>query len=144
MNARVQPTASSATIQTHVAPLLGAPVSSRTIRRRLAEGHLGHGTHYRPSGERLNPAFALQRQTTPTAGVMLRLRAKTAWLLAACHNGQPDCTLTAAVRPFFPFSARPEENLKHTKKTEQTRTIRQIHRDLTYHNSAELNSFSIM
>ncbi|GFX19700.1 hypothetical protein TNCV_2076081 [Trichonephila clavipes] len=45
-------------------------------------------------------------------------------LLAACHNGQPDCTLSAAVFPW-----RPEENLKHTKKTEQTRTIRQIYRD---------------
>ncbi|GFV14342.1 katanin p80 WD40 repeat-containing subunit B1 [Trichonephila clavipes] len=33
---------------------------------------------------------------------LLRLRAKTAWLLAACHNGQPDCTLSAAVR--IPFS----------------------------------------
>ncbi|GFS57441.1 transposable element Tcb2 transposase [Trichonephila clavipes] len=40
-NARVMPTASSATIQIEVAPSLGAPVSSRTIRRRLAEGHLG-------------------------------------------------------------------------------------------------------
>ncbi|PRD25388.1 UNVERIFIED_CONTAM: hypothetical protein NCL1_41062 [Trichonephila clavipes] len=40
-NARVQPTASSAAIQAQVAPSLGAPVSSRTIRRRLAEGHLG-------------------------------------------------------------------------------------------------------
>ncbi|GFT53557.1 HTH_Tnp_Tc3_2 domain-containing protein [Trichonephila clavipes] len=40
-NARVQLTASSAAIQTQVAPLLGAPVCSRTIRRRLAEGHLG-------------------------------------------------------------------------------------------------------
>ncbi|GFS51680.1 transposable element Tcb2 transposase [Trichonephila clavipes] len=40
-NARVQPTASSATIQAQVAPSLGAPVSSRTIQRRLAEGHLG-------------------------------------------------------------------------------------------------------
>ncbi|GFU83657.1 transposable element Tcb2 transposase [Trichonephila clavipes] len=39
-NARVQPTASSVAIQTQVAPSLGAPVSSRTIRRRLAEGHL--------------------------------------------------------------------------------------------------------
>ncbi|GFV53053.1 transposable element Tcb2 transposase [Trichonephila clavipes] len=35
------PTASSAAIQAQVAPLLGAPVSSRTMRRRLAEGHLG-------------------------------------------------------------------------------------------------------
>ncbi|GFV94820.1 HTH_Tnp_Tc3_2 domain-containing protein [Trichonephila clavipes] len=40
-NARVQPTASSATIQAHVAPSLGALVSSRTIRRSLAEVHLG-------------------------------------------------------------------------------------------------------
>ncbi|GFT97820.1 HTH_Tnp_Tc3_2 domain-containing protein [Trichonephila clavipes] len=40
-NARVQPTASSAAIQAQVAPSLGAPVSSQTIRRRLAEGHLG-------------------------------------------------------------------------------------------------------
>ncbi|GFU69562.1 transposable element Tcb2 transposase [Trichonephila clavipes] len=40
-NARVQPTAFSATIQAHVAPSVGVPVSSRTIRRRLAEGHLG-------------------------------------------------------------------------------------------------------
>ncbi|GFW83987.1 transposable element Tcb1 transposase [Trichonephila clavipes] len=39
-NARVQPTASSAAIQAQVAPSLGALVSSRTIRRRLAEGHL--------------------------------------------------------------------------------------------------------
>ncbi|GFW21130.1 transposable element Tcb2 transposase [Trichonephila clavipes] len=35
------PTASSAAIQAHVAPSLGFPVSYRTIRRRLAEGHLG-------------------------------------------------------------------------------------------------------
>ncbi|GFW08200.1 hypothetical protein TNCV_956311 [Trichonephila clavipes] len=40
-NARIQPTASSAAIQTQVALSLGAPVFSRTIRRRLAEGHLG-------------------------------------------------------------------------------------------------------
>ncbi|GFV58275.1 transposable element Tcb2 transposase [Trichonephila clavipes] len=39
-NSRVQPTASSAAIQAQVAPSLGAPVSSRTIRRRLAEGNL--------------------------------------------------------------------------------------------------------
>ncbi|GFV87101.1 hypothetical protein TNCV_5113191 [Trichonephila clavipes] len=45
-------------------------------------------------------------------------------LLAACHNGHSDRTLSAAVLPW-----RPEENLKHTKKTEQTRTIRQIYRD---------------
>ncbi|GFU73998.1 uncharacterized protein TNCV_1641251 [Trichonephila clavipes] len=99
-----------------------APVSSRTIRRRLAEGHMGsrrplrvlpltptHLRHrlewchargnwfaaewnqvvfsdesrfhlssdgnrvraWRPRGERLNPAFALQQHTAPTAGVMV-------------------------------------------------------------------------
>ncbi|GFU71824.1 transposable element Tcb2 transposase [Trichonephila clavipes] len=36
--AHVQPTASSAAIQAQIAPSLGAPVSSRTIRRDLAEG----------------------------------------------------------------------------------------------------------
>ncbi|GFX93856.1 transposable element Tcb2 transposase [Trichonephila clavipes] len=40
-NARVQPTASSTAIQAQVSPSLGVPVSSRTIRKRLAEGHLG-------------------------------------------------------------------------------------------------------
>ncbi|GFX02878.1 transposable element Tcb2 transposase [Trichonephila clavipes] len=40
-NAREHPTASSADIQARVAPSLGVPVSSQTIRRRLAEGHLG-------------------------------------------------------------------------------------------------------
>ncbi|GFX18164.1 HTH_Tnp_Tc3_2 domain-containing protein [Trichonephila clavipes] len=40
-NTRVQPTASSEDIQAQVAPSLEAPVSFRTIRRRLAEGHLG-------------------------------------------------------------------------------------------------------
>ncbi|GFW49617.1 HTH_Tnp_Tc3_2 domain-containing protein [Trichonephila clavipes] len=39
----IMPIALSATIQVQVAPSLGAPVSSRTIRRRLAEGHLGCG-----------------------------------------------------------------------------------------------------
>ncbi|GFT17982.1 transposable element Tcb2 transposase [Trichonephila clavipes] len=40
-NARLHPTASLAAIQAQVAPSIGAPVSTRTIRRRLAEGHLG-------------------------------------------------------------------------------------------------------
>ncbi|GFX64519.1 transposable element Tcb2 transposase [Trichonephila clavipes] len=39
-NTRVQPTALSAAIQAQRAHSLGAPVSSRTIRRRLAEEHL--------------------------------------------------------------------------------------------------------
>ncbi|GFX17715.1 transposable element Tcb2 transposase [Trichonephila clavipes] len=38
-NARLQPNASPAAIQAHVAPSLGAIVFSRTIRRRLSEGH---------------------------------------------------------------------------------------------------------
>ncbi|GFY09191.1 transposable element Tcb2 transposase [Trichonephila clavipes] len=41
-NARVQPTSSSSAIA-KVAPSLGALMSSRTIRRRLAEGHFGTG-----------------------------------------------------------------------------------------------------
>ncbi|GFV72332.1 transposable element Tcb2 transposase [Trichonephila clavipes] len=43
-------TASSAAIQAKVAPSLGIPVSSRTIRRCLAEGHLGsrHPLHVLP------------------------------------------------------------------------------------------------
>ncbi|GFX73009.1 transposable element Tcb2 transposase [Trichonephila clavipes] len=45
-NAHVQPTASSAAIQAQVAYSQGAPVSSRTIRRRRAEGHLGSRRHY--------------------------------------------------------------------------------------------------
>ncbi|GFW52255.1 transposable element Tcb2 transposase [Trichonephila clavipes] len=113
-NTREQPTASLAAIQAQVAPSLGAPESSRTIRRSQAEEHLGSRrllrvlpltpTHrrlrlewcrargnwtaaewnqvvcsnesrfnlsrvWRPRGERLNPVFALQRHTTPTAGV---------------------------------------------------------------------------
>ncbi|GFW56388.1 uncharacterized protein TNCV_2088951 [Trichonephila clavipes] len=40
-NAHIQATASSAAIPAQVAPSLGAPVSSQTIRRGLAEGHLG-------------------------------------------------------------------------------------------------------
>ncbi|GFY15861.1 transposable element Tcb2 transposase [Trichonephila clavipes] len=40
-NAHVQPAATLAAIQAEVAPSLGTPVSSRTIRRRLAERHLG-------------------------------------------------------------------------------------------------------
>ncbi|GFU29229.1 transposable element Tcb2 transposase [Trichonephila clavipes] len=121
-NARVKPTASSVAILAKVELSLGAPVSSRTIQRRLAEGHLvtrcplrvlplrptyrllrlewccsrinwtaaewnqvvfsdessfnlssddNRVRVGRPKGECLNPAFALQRHTAPTAGVML-------------------------------------------------------------------------
>ncbi|GFT65749.1 hypothetical protein TNCV_729051 [Trichonephila clavipes] len=49
---------------------------------------------------------------------LLRLRAKTALLLAACHNGYPDCTLSAAVRiPFF-LSMNTRGESETYKKTE--------------------------
>ncbi|GFU78288.1 transposable element Tcb2 transposase [Trichonephila clavipes] len=92
-NEIVQPTASSTSIQAQAAPSVGAPVSSRTIRRCLAKGNwtaaewnqvvLSDESRFnfssddnrvrvwRPRGERLNLAFALQRHTTPTAGVMV-------------------------------------------------------------------------
>ncbi|GFU84250.1 transposable element Tcb2 transposase [Trichonephila clavipes] len=38
-NARTQPTALSTAIQIQVAPSIGAPVSSQTIRRRMVKGH---------------------------------------------------------------------------------------------------------
>ncbi|GFS93284.1 transposable element Tcb2 transposase [Trichonephila clavipes] len=119
-NTSVQLTASSAAIQAQVAPSLGASVSSRIIRRRLVEGHLGSQrplrvlaltpTHrclrlkwcyvrgnwtavewnqvvfsyetrfnlssddkrVRVRGKRPNPAFALRRHTTPTAGAIFQ------------------------------------------------------------------------
>ncbi|GFU05013.1 transposable element Tcb2 transposase [Trichonephila clavipes] len=40
-NARIQPNSSSAAIQAQVAPSLGVRVSTRAIRRHLAQGHLG-------------------------------------------------------------------------------------------------------
>ncbi|GFU25230.1 transposable element Tcb1 transposase [Trichonephila clavipes] len=120
-NKCIQPTTSLAAIQAQVAPSLGAPVSSRTIRKRLAAGHLGSRrplralplkpTHRRlrlewchargnwtamewnqlvfsdesrfnlssddnrvrvrrPRGERINPAFATQLYTAPSAAPM--------------------------------------------------------------------------
>ncbi|GFX75027.1 transposable element Tcb2 transposase [Trichonephila clavipes] len=130
-NAYVKLTASSVAIQAQLVSSIVVHVSSRTIRKRLAKGHLGprrplHGlpltpTHqrlrlewcrargnwtavernqvvfrderererieresrfnlssddnrvhvWRPRGERLNPAFSIQRHTTLTAGVMV-------------------------------------------------------------------------
>ncbi|GFX87866.1 transposable element Tcb2 transposase [Trichonephila clavipes] len=46
-NAHVQPTATSATIQEHVALSVGTPVSSRTIRSHLAKGHLESRCQFR-------------------------------------------------------------------------------------------------
>ncbi|GFU63223.1 transposable element Tcb2 transposase [Trichonephila clavipes] len=54
-NARVKPTASSASIQAQIQS------SSDDNRVRV----------WRPRGARLNPAFALQRHTAPKAGVMV-------------------------------------------------------------------------
>ncbi|KFM75316.1 Transposable element Tcb2 transposase, partial [Stegodyphus mimosarum] len=86
-NARVQPTASSVAIQAQVAPSLGAPVSSRTIRRRLAEGQLVSRHPLRvlslmPTHRRLRVEWCRaqgnwttvewnQRHIAPTAGVMV-------------------------------------------------------------------------
>ncbi|GFW20815.1 transposable element Tcb2 transposase [Trichonephila clavipes] len=73
-NPRVQPTASSAAIQAQVAASLGAPVSSQTIRSDKSRFNLSSDEYrarvWRPRGEILNPAFALQQHTRPTAGVM--------------------------------------------------------------------------
>ncbi|GFU01016.1 hypothetical protein TNCV_1816371 [Trichonephila clavipes] len=65
-NAQVQPTDSSSAIQAQVAPSLGAPMSSRTIRRCPTEG-------------RVIPAFitcaALDAHpSTPLFGVVPRTR----------------------------------------------------------------------
>ncbi|GFX30572.1 transposable element Tcb2 transposase [Trichonephila clavipes] len=110
-NARGQLTASSATIQAQVTPSLGAPDFSRSIRRRLAEteaewNQIVFSDEFRfnlsrednrvrvlrPSAERLNPAFALQRHTAPTAGVMV-------WGVVAYNTRSPvvliRCTMTA-------------------------------------------------
>ncbi|GFW12775.1 transposable element Tcb2 transposase [Trichonephila clavipes] len=68
-NARVRPTASSATIQAQVAPSLETPVSSQTIRRFNLSSDNNRVRGRRPRGERLNPAFSLKQQPE-TAGVM--------------------------------------------------------------------------
>ncbi|GFV99740.1 uncharacterized protein TNCV_5081001 [Trichonephila clavipes] len=60
-NVHVQPTASSVALQAQVAPSLGTLVSSRTTRRRLAEGHLGS-------------RHPLRVPSTPPFGVVPRTR----------------------------------------------------------------------
>ncbi|GFW33442.1 organic cation transporter protein [Trichonephila clavipes] len=94
-HALAKSTASLDAVLTTVTPSLRAPVSSRSIARCLAKGHLvswcplrvlpmtptqQHHCLYsddnrvrvwRPRDECLNPAFALQRHTTPEAGVMV-------------------------------------------------------------------------
>ncbi|GFV93812.1 transposable element Tcb2 transposase [Trichonephila clavipes] len=78
---RQQTAALSAAIQAQAAPSVGAPVSSRTIRRHLDEGHSGSRFNlssddnrvrvWKPSGESLNPAFDFQRHTAPIAGIII-------------------------------------------------------------------------
>ncbi|GFV21831.1 transposable element Tcb2 transposase [Trichonephila clavipes] len=58
-NARVQPTSSSAAIQVIFSDEFSFNLSSDDKRVHV----------WRPRSERLNPAFALQRHTAPTAGV---------------------------------------------------------------------------
>ncbi|GFX67116.1 HTH_Tnp_Tc3_2 domain-containing protein [Trichonephila clavipes] len=67
-NARVQQTTSSVAVQAQEAPSLGTTVSSRTIRRRLAEGHLGSRRPLRvlpltPTHQRLNLEWWHARKT---------------------------------------------------------------------------------
>ncbi|GFX70843.1 transposable element Tcb2 transposase [Trichonephila clavipes] len=71
-NARVQPTASLAVIQAQVALSLGISVTSRTIRRRLAEGHLGSRCPLRvlsltPTHRRLRLEWCHERGNSITA-----------------------------------------------------------------------------
>ncbi|GFU18070.1 transposable element Tcb2 transposase [Trichonephila clavipes] len=73
-NARVQPTATLATIQAQVAPSIETAVSFRTIRSDESRFNLSSDDNrvrvWRFHGERMNPAFALQRRTAPRDGVM--------------------------------------------------------------------------
>ncbi|GFU63862.1 6-phosphogluconate dehydrogenase, decarboxylating [Trichonephila clavipes] len=70
-NARVQPTASSAAIQAQTAVEWSQVVFSDESRFNLSiDDNLVH--MWRPRGERLNPAFALQRYTSPTAGAIFQ------------------------------------------------------------------------
>ncbi|GFW93946.1 HTH_Tnp_Tc3_2 domain-containing protein [Trichonephila clavipes] len=66
-NASVQPTTSPAAIQAQVAPSLGASVSSRTIRRCLAEEHLR-------SRHPLRVLSLTPPPSTPSFGVVSRTR----------------------------------------------------------------------
>ncbi|GFU89253.1 transposable element Tcb2 transposase [Trichonephila clavipes] len=67
-NARVQPTPSSAVIQAQVTPSLGAPGSSRTLRRHLAEEHLGLWRPLRVLPLTLSPHQRLRLEWCRTRG----------------------------------------------------------------------------
>ncbi|GFX32804.1 transposable element Tcb1 transposase [Trichonephila clavipes] len=68
-NARVQPTASSAAIQAQEAEWYQVIFSDESIFNLSSDDN--RVRVWRPHGERLNPALALQRHTAPTAGVMV-------------------------------------------------------------------------
>ncbi|GFW94419.1 transposable element Tcb2 transposase [Trichonephila clavipes] len=77
-NARVQPTASSAAIQAQWCRARGnwtAAEWNQVVFSDESRFNLSSDDNrvrvWRPRGERLNPAFALQRHTAPTAGVMV-------------------------------------------------------------------------
>ncbi|GFU97873.1 neuroendocrine convertase 1 [Trichonephila clavipes] len=123
------------------------------IRDLTGEGYKGsvnmvkltlHGTKQKPlhmtgGKKRYIDEEEIQKALDKTPFQFIAPAREDCLVLAACYNGHSDRTLSAAVFPW-----RPEENLKHTKKTEQTRTIRQIHKGLKYHNFVELDIFSIM
>ncbi|GFT93146.1 transposable element Tcb2 transposase [Trichonephila clavipes] len=75
-NALLQPTVSSAAIQAQVVPSPGTLLEWNQLvfsdESRFNISSDGNRVRvWRPRGERLSPAFALQRHTAPTAGVMV-------------------------------------------------------------------------
>ncbi|GFY35008.1 transposable element Tcb2 transposase [Trichonephila clavipes] len=91
-NARIQPTASSATIQAQWCRTRGnwtAAEWNQIVFSDESRFNLGSDDNrvrvWRPRGERLNPAFSLQRHIAPTAAVM-------AWDVIA-YNTRPPLVL---------------------------------------------------
>ncbi|GFV70474.1 transposable element Tcb2 transposase [Trichonephila clavipes] len=68
-NARIQPTASSVVIQAQAAEWNQVVFSDESRFNLSSDDNLVHV--WRPRDERLNPAFALQRRTAPTADMMV-------------------------------------------------------------------------
>ncbi|GFX37762.1 transposable element Tcb2 transposase [Trichonephila clavipes] len=62
---------------------------------------------------------------------------------AGCHNGQSETAVRSGTYSFS-FSFMDTRGESETYKKDKERTIQQIHKDLTYHHFAELDSFSIM
>ncbi|GFW66954.1 transposable element Tcb2 transposase [Trichonephila clavipes] len=74
-NARVQPTASSTALQAQIVFSDESRFNLNSNDNRVCE--------WRPRGERLNPAFALQRHSAPTAGGVM------VWGALPTIHGQP-------------------------------------------------------